>query len=50
MRFIDPEFERTSYRQAEVHQTSEVSKVGTIAGCYVTEGKITLNAGVMYYS
>ncbi|MGV1143288.1 EF-Tu/IF-2/RF-3 family GTPase [Staphylococcus aureus] len=25
---------------------SKVSKVGTIAGCYVTEGKITRNAGV----
>ena len=27
--------------KAEVRQTFKVSKVGTIAGCYVTEGKIT---------
>lgn len=27
-------------------KTFKVSKVGTIAGCYVTEGKITRNAGV----
>ena len=27
-------------------QTFKVSKVGTIAGSYVTEGKITRNAGV----
>ncbi|MGO3725891.1 MAG: translation initiation factor IF-2, partial [Staphylococcus carnosus] len=32
--------------QAEVRQTFKVSKVGTIAGCYVTDGKITRNAGV----
>ncbi|MGT0244199.1 hypothetical protein ACVNP1_11585 [Staphylococcus aureus] len=35
-----------SYQQAEVRQTFKVSKVGTIAGCYVTEGKITRNARV----
>ena len=38
---LDPEFEEKIIGQAEVRQTFKVSKVGTIAGCYVTEGKIT---------
>ena len=32
--------------QAEVRQTFKVTKVGTIAGCYVTDGKITRDSGV----
>ncbi len=32
--------------QAEVRQTFKVSKVGTIAGCYVTDGKITRDSSV----
>lgn len=43
---LDPEFEVQVIGQAEVRQTFKVSKVGTIAGSYVTEGKITRNAGV----
>lgn len=43
---LDPEYEEKVIGQAEVRQTFKVSKVGTIAGCYVTEGKITRNAGV----
>ncbi|MDH9183680.1 translation initiation factor IF-2 [Staphylococcus epidermidis] len=43
---LDPEFEEQVIGQAEVRQTFKVSKVGTIAGSYVTEGKITRNAGV----
>ncbi|MEJ7183793.1 translation initiation factor IF-2 [Staphylococcus epidermidis] len=43
---LDPEFEEQVMGQAEVRQTFKVSKVGTIAGSYVTEGKITRNAGV----
>ena len=43
---LDPEFEEHVIGQAEVRQTFKVSKVGTIAGSYVTEGKITRNAGV----
>ena len=43
---LDPEFEEQVIGQAEVRQTFIVSKVGTIAGSYVTEGKITRNAGV----
>ena len=43
---LDPEFAEQVIGQAEVRQTFKVSKVGTIAGSYVTEGKITRNAGV----
>ena len=37
---LDPEFEEKVIGQAEVRQTIKVSKVGTIAGSYVTEGKM----------
>ncbi|MGO1862627.1 MAG: translation initiation factor IF-2, partial [Staphylococcus equorum] len=43
---LDPEFEEQIIGQAEVRQTFKVSKVGTIAGSYVIDGKITRNAGV----
>lgn len=43
---LDPEFEEKVIGQAEVRQTFKVSKVGTIAGSYVTEGKITRDSGV----
>ncbi len=43
---LDPEFEEKVIGQAEVRQTIKVSKVGTIAGSYVTEGKITRESGV----
>lgn len=43
---LDPEFEEKIIGQAEVRQTFKVSKVGTIAGCYVTDGKITRDSGV----
>lgn len=43
---LDPEFKEVVIGRVEVRQTFKVSKVGTIAGCYVTEGKITKNAEV----
>jgi translation initiation factor IF-2 len=43
---LDPEFEEKIIGQAEVRQTFKVSKVGTIAGSYVTEGKISRDSGV----
>ncbi|WP_281198173.1 translation initiation factor IF-2 [Staphylococcus schleiferi] len=43
---LDPEFEEKVIGQAEVRQTFKVSKVGTIAGSYVTEGKITRDSSV----
>ncbi|WP_342041720.1 translation initiation factor IF-2 [Bacillus sp. OTU2372] len=43
---LDPEFKEKIIGQAEVRQTFKVSKVGTIAGSYVTEGKITRDSGI----
>ncbi|WP_286231490.1 translation initiation factor IF-2 [Neobacillus mesonae] len=43
---LDPEFEEKIIGQAEVRQTFKVSKVGMIAGSYVTDGKITRDSGV----
>ncbi|PNY92714.1 translation initiation factor IF-2 [Mammaliicoccus sciuri] len=43
---LDPEYEEQVIGQAEVRQTFKVSKVGTIAGSYVTDGKITRDASV----
>ena len=43
---LDPEFEEKIIGQAEVRTTFKVSKVGTIAGSYVTDGKLTRDAGV----
>lgn len=43
---LDPEFKEVVIGRVEVRQTFKVSKVGTIAGCYVLEGKITKNATV----
>lgn len=43
---LDPEYEEKIIGQAEVRQTFKVSKIGTIAGSYVTDGKITRDSGV----
>ncbi|MGM8211713.1 translation initiation factor IF-2 [Virgibacillus sp. W0430] len=43
---LDPEFVEKVIGQAEVRETFKVSKIGTIAGSYVTDGKISRNAGV----
>ena len=43
---LDPEFEEKVIGNAEVRQTFKVSNVGTIAGCYVTNGKVSRNAGI----
>ena len=43
---LDPVFEEKETGQAVVRETYKVSKVGTIAGCYVTNGYISRNAGV----
>lgn len=36
-----PEFEEVDLAQIEVRQLFSFSKIGTIAGCYVTNGKVT---------
>ncbi|WP_188205847.1 translation initiation factor IF-2 [Alkalibacillus aidingensis] len=43
---LDPEYEEKVIGQVEVRETFKVSKVGTIAGSYVTDGKITRNSGI----
>ncbi|HEX6593938.1 MAG TPA: translation initiation factor IF-2 [Bacillota bacterium] len=43
---LDPEYKEKVIGQAEVRELFKVSKIGTIAGCYVTDGKITRNAGI----
>ena len=43
---LDPEFKEEVLGHAEIRQTFKVSKVGTIAGCHVTDGKITRNSSV----
>ncbi|MCY7918373.1 translation initiation factor IF-2 [Bacillus vallismortis] len=43
---LDPEYEEKVIGQVEVRQTFKVSKIGTIAGGYVTEGNITRDSGL----
>lgn len=41
---LDPEYKEVVIGHAEVRNTFKLSRVGTIAGCMVTSGKITRNA------
>lgn len=43
---LDPEFEEKITGQMTVRELYKVSKVGTIAGCYVTEGFIRRDSGI----
>ena len=43
---LDPEFKEKVIGQAEVREIFKVSKIGTIAGSYVTDGKLSRNASV----
>ena len=43
---LDLVFKEVVIGNAEVRQTFKISDVGTIAGCYVTNGKVARNAGV----
>ncbi|MCG7334010.1 translation initiation factor IF-2 [Sporosarcina sp. ACRSM] len=43
---LDPEYEEKVIGQLEVRETFKVSKIGTIAGSYVTDGKITRDSSV----
>ncbi len=43
---LDPVFKEVVIGNAEIRQVFKVSNVGTIAGCYVTNGKVARNAGV----
>jgi translation initiation factor IF-2 len=41
---LEPTFKEVVLGHAEVRQTFHISKVGTVAGCYVTDGKIVRDA------
>ena len=41
---LKPKFEEVVIGQAEVRETYKISKIGTIAGCYVTDGIIQKNS------
>jgi translation initiation factor IF-2 len=43
---LEPEYEERVIGTAEVRQTFQVPKVGTIAGCFVIDGMISRNVGV----
>ncbi|MCI9365979.1 MAG: translation initiation factor IF-2, partial [Clostridia bacterium] len=43
---LDPTFEEKVIGNVEIRQTFKVSSIGTIAGGYVLDGKVTRNAGV----
>ncbi len=43
---LEPVYTENIIGRADVKQTFHVSKVGTIAGCYVTDGKIERNAKI----
>ena len=43
---LAPVYKEVIIGQAEVRKTYKVSKIGTIAGCMITEGKITRDCGI----
>ena len=43
---LSPEFKEEITGSAEIRETFKISKIGTIAGCMVTSGKIYRNSGV----
>ncbi len=43
---LAPKYREVIIGQVEVRDTYKISSVGTIAGCYVTDGKVTRNAKI----
>ncbi len=43
---LEPVYEDVTIGEAEVRETYKVSKVGTIAGCMITDGKVTNTSSV----
>ena len=43
---LSPELKEEITGNAEIRETYKISKVGTIAGCMVTSGKILKNSGI----
>ena len=43
---LDPEYREVMLGRAEVRKIFKASRIGTIAGCYVLEGKVERDAGI----
>ena len=43
---LAPKFREVQLGRAEVREVYKISSVGTIAGCYILEGKVTRNAQI----
>jgi translation initiation factor IF-2 len=43
---LEPEYKEVVLGRAEVRETFKVPKIGTVAGCYVTDGKIARSANL----
>lgn len=43
---LEPDYKEVVLGRVEVRQTYKISNVGTIAGCYVLDGKITRNSDI----
>ncbi len=43
---LEPTYREVELGRAEIRETFKVPKIGTVAGCHVTEGQIKRNAGV----
>jgi translation initiation factor IF-2 len=43
---LSPEIEEVVTGSAEIRETFDITKVGTIAGCFVTQGTIKRNAKI----
>ena len=43
---LSPEFKEEITGSAEIRETFKISKIGTIAGCMVTNGKIFRNSKI----
>ena len=46
---LAPKYQETYMGKAEVRETFKITGVGTVAGCYVTEGKIVRNGKLRIY-
>lgn len=43
---LEPEFKEVIVGKVEIRQVYKISSIGTVAGCYVLEGKITRNSSI----
>ncbi|AND85034.1 translation initiation factor IF-2 [Clostridium tyrobutyricum] len=43
---LEPDYKENVIGKAEIRRTYKISSIGTIAGCYVLDGKITRNSSV----